>query len=838
MEDDPPKAQFFFAESDEDSLGIADNKTECPSTVVDEARDTTDVAGVSHFAQEEQAELPNFSENSQRDDDIPAQVSGNFECTSNANQEACDVPAVLTDEASSDSVDSAGAKRSRLSVENHLCDVSDDEMEPLPRGGNQPELDALVDCNSFRNGGGRASSIPPESPPPGESFIYGTGHSPHANRRPGPSTSEDTNGMLRRPARQSGRGHEFSRSPPAPPSTPPRDDRRTRLENLKKLNFPIKYKMKERIDDVGRGLSPPHGPSTPPYDAYDSAPRRNVRSFLDEPGSEFLRRSSDKDNSSARNRSPDANSRRKRRHDEGNDRGDDRDRTRGGWSDGFGDRRGGRAVDDQHVDGLDNGLEDLSNNPAELQRRCAAHIALSENQAASVSDDQLLGAVTEALYLLTSAQRLCKKREKLLNEMKAMRQGEVEMMKAIHADLPAHLQSVVRIEGDNVFINESGLGGLPPSTTAAQQQFQQFLPAAPAPATVYMNPSAAPPVGMSTFIVPTGMPTMVTTKPGVPVIVPPMSSGIFVENIHVPSSEPSTAATATLTVPSVPPPAKSASPDLDTGAESSMASSFTNMPSSFTHPPPPISSGPAPSAPPSHVRPLSPGATMAGLPDFSKPPPLMRPVNGTTNGSLPKTGSSNALPDVAAVASQSRAAAAAPPAQPPPAAAAPQPPVASSTLPPPNNPPPPLNFNVPPPNVGASGSGTARAPYMQPSSFLGPPPPGTTNPAQDFTKTITNMITSALKAPSTANAFGARPTMRTFGPGMSLMGGPSGPPPSSNMQHDNGGSGEVEWTNNRTPRYQYRGGNKSGGYGKRQGNDRRSDRQRDDSSRAFDSPKQ
>lgn len=44
--------------------------------------------------------------------------------------------------------------------------------------------------------------------------------------------------------------------------------------------------------------------------------------------------------------------------------------------------------------------------------------------------------------------------------MKAMRQGEVDMMKVIHADLPPYLQSVVRIEGDNVFINEAGIYGM------------------------------------------------------------------------------------------------------------------------------------------------------------------------------------------------------------------------------------------------------------------------------------------------------------------------------------------------------------------------------------------
>ncbi|PIO70967.1 hypothetical protein TELCIR_07146 [Teladorsagia circumcincta] len=266
--------------------------------------------------------------------------------------------------------------------------------------------------------------------------------------------------------------------------------------------------------------------------------------------------------------------------------------------------------------------------------------------------------------------------------MKAMRQGEVDMMKVIHADLPAHLQSVVRIEGDNVFINETGLGGLPASTTAAPQ-FTQFPPST-VPPTMYIKWS-------------------------------------------------------------------------------------------------------------------SPTAAVSGLPDFSKPPPSMRPVNGTSNGSLPKTASSNALPDVAVAPNRSSA---------PPA-------MASATVPPPSAAPP-INFNVPPPNV-ASGSGTARAPYMQPSSFLGPPP-GTSNPAlaQDFTKTITNMITSALKAPANAgvNAFGARPGMRTYvGPGMSLMG--NGPPP-PNM-HDNGGSGDGDWTSNRRG-YQYRG---KSGFGKRQGNDRR-----------------
>ncbi|KAK5982321.1 hypothetical protein GCK32_007673, partial [Trichostrongylus colubriformis] len=792
---------------------------------------------------------------SERDNDVPAQVSGSFADNAGSTaQENCDVPTVLVDEGSIDSEDSTGAadgdvpaevherselsktndvpievvevdeepsgeipdapfnesseevtrvpRRSSIQIANHLSDVSDEELDQLPRAqGNRPEIDELVDCDDFRhvhfmNGTGQASSVPPDSPP-GESFIYGGQSSPFVNKRAGPSTSEEVNGMLRKLPRQAaGRDRGISRSPPAPPSTPPRDDRRIRLENLKKLNFSqaAKYKVKERIDDATRALSPPHGPSTPPFDMYESAPRRNVRSFLDEPGAEFLSvgARAERDTSIGRNRSPDVSSRRKRRHDGDNDRGDERERNRGDWSE-TNDRRSGRddwraERDDHrpHADGLDNGLEDLSNNPAELQRRCTAHIALSENQAASVSDDQLLSAVTEALYLLTNAQRLCKKREKLLNEMKAMRQGEVDMMKVIHADLPAHLQSVVRIEGDNVFINEAGLGGLQ-SSTANVPQFTQFPPSTVTPA-VYMNTGTAPPIGMSPFIVPPGIPPIMPSKANIPGIPPPMPSGVIIQGPETSSASAS-----------VPPPAKSVSPDLDPGAES-MSSSF--MPSTFSHPPPPISSGPAPSAP-LHVRPSSPNAAVTGLPDFSKPPPSMRPVNGTSNGSLTKTASSNALPDVAVPPNRSSA---------PPA-------MASATVPP-SNAAPPLNFNVPPPNV-TSGAGTARAPYMQPSSFLGPPP-GTSNPAlaQDFTKTITNMITSALKAPVNAgvNAFGAQPGMRTYvGPGMSLMG--SVPPP-SNM-HDNGGSGEVEWTSNRRG-YQYRG---KSGYGKRQGNDRREDLQ-------------
>lgn len=80
-----------------------------------------------------------------------------------------------------------------------------------------------------------------------------------------------------------------------------------------------------------------------------------------------------------RNRSPDAGPRRKRRHDDDGERSDERERNCGGWLDS-GERRGVRDDQSSYAEGLDNGLEDLSNNPAELQRRCTAHIALSENQ--------------------------------------------------------------------------------------------------------------------------------------------------------------------------------------------------------------------------------------------------------------------------------------------------------------------------------------------------------------------------------------------------------------------------------------------------------------------------
>ncbi|RCN42916.1 hypothetical protein ANCCAN_11140 [Ancylostoma caninum] len=296
MEDEPSKAQFFFGESDEDSLGLADNKSDFPHTVPDPSRNDGGAVSGSGFPAEEQAELPNFSENVQAEN--PGATSSSFR--------TCDVPVVLTDDGSSDSVGYAGAadgdvpaeiheggalpsanacegsansqggRNANLTdsentgdvpdapfndsldgvppitgtstaAENHLCDVSDDDMDQLPRARPNKELDELVDCDGFRNGTGRASSIPPESPPPGESFIYDNDFSPITNKRPGPSTSEEFNGVVRKVPRQSGgREREVSHSPPAPPSTPPRDDRRTRLENLKKLNFPTKYKMKDR----------------------------------------------------------------------------------------------------------------------------------------------------------------------------------------------------------------------------------------------------------------------------------------------------------------------------------------------------------------------------------------------------------------------------------------------------------------------------------------------------------------------------------------------------------------------------------------------------------------
>ncbi|VDK46156.1 unnamed protein product [Cylicostephanus goldi] len=141
MEDDPPKAQFFFAESDEDSLGLVESKSDLSQTVPDPSKDGG-AAGGSSFPTEEQAELPNFSENAQsehiegasasfentqgghylsedfwfilatfcaifylkHDDEIPAQVSGTAENSAGpAGQETCDVPTVLTDDGSNGS---------------------------------------------------------------------------------------------------------------------------------------------------------------------------------------------------------------------------------------------------------------------------------------------------------------------------------------------------------------------------------------------------------------------------------------------------------------------------------------------------------------------------------------------------------------------------------------------------------------------------------------------------------------------------------------------------------------------------------------------------------------
>uniref|UniRef100_A0A0K0DPH9 Trithorax group protein osa n=1 Tax=Angiostrongylus cantonensis TaxID=6313 RepID=A0A0K0DPH9_ANGCA len=447
-----------------------------------------------------------------------------------------------------------------------LCDISDDEMDQLPRARPSRELDELVDCNSFRNGTARAASIPPESPSSDKNFIYGEELSPISAKSSEPTISDKYNGILREHPRTGLiRDREISRSPP-PPSTLPRDDRRARLENLKKLNFPTKYKMKERIDDVS------YGPSTSPYDTYDYTPRRHVRSFLDEPGSEFLSLSVQRqgtDNPIGRNRSPDYSSRRKRRYDDDGERGDDREKNRGGWLNAS-ERRSNRddwrfERDDRlYTDCQDNGLEDLSNNPLELQRRCNIQIVLSENQ------------VCFSYFSFRIFASIAKFRSNMNIEMKAMRQDEVDMMKAIHADLPAHLQSVVRIEGDNVFINEAGVR----IYAAVHLRIVQICLRVSG-----RCPVTAPPVVMSSFMVPPGMQSMMSGKPTMSGMAPAVPSGLHVQ---VPES----AAVAV----TVPPPAESISPDAETGAESTMTSSFANIPSTFSHPPPPISSGPTPGA--------------------------------------------------------------------------------------------------------------------------------------------------------------------------------------------------------------------------------------------------
>ncbi|XGW33806.1 hypothetical protein V3C99_017901 [Haemonchus contortus] len=399
--------------------------------------------------------------------------------------------------------------------------------------------------------------------------------------------------------------------------------------------------------------------------------------------------------------------------------------------------------------------------PGQISVDLAGRAKPTIQEAANVNDDQLLSAVIETLYLLINAQRLCRKRKKLLLEMKVMRQDEVDMMKVIHADLPAHLQSVVRIEGDNVFINEAGFRCLPSSTTSAP--FSRF-PSSAVPHAMYLNPGTVPPVDMPPFIAAPCIPPIVPSKSTVSSMPPSTPSG----------SETSAAPLV------VPPPAQPVSPDLSLGTEL-IRSSF--MSSTYSHPSP-ISSGPNFSAS-LHIHPSSPAAVVTRLPDFSRPPPSIRPVSETSKCSLLKTTSSSVLTDVA-VATNTESA--------PPA-------IAPTTVPPPNAALP-LNMNVPPPNVH-SGSGTFKAPYMQSPSFLGPLS-GTSNTAhvQDFTKTITNMITSALKAPMDAgvNAFGARSRVRTYvGPGISLIGNFS-PPLNA---HDNDGSGEVDWTSG--PRvFQYR----------------------------------
>ncbi|VDO46102.1 unnamed protein product [Haemonchus placei] len=106
--------------------------------------------------------------------------------------------------------------------------------------------------------------------------------------------------------------------------------------------------------------------------------------------------------------------------------------------------------------------------------------------------------------------------------MKVMHQDEMDMMKVIHADLPAHLQSVVRIEGDNVFINEAGFRCLPSSTTSALP-FSRF-PSSAVPHAMCMNPGTVPPVDMPPFIAAPGIPPVIPSRSIVSSMPPSMPS--------------------------------------------------------------------------------------------------------------------------------------------------------------------------------------------------------------------------------------------------------------------------------------------------------------------------
>ncbi|EFO95789.1 hypothetical protein CRE_13924 [Caenorhabditis remanei] len=129
-------------------------------------------------------------------------------------------------------------------------------------------------------------------------------------------------------------------------------------------------------------------------------------------------------------------------------------------------------------------------------------LELNERNGLSITDDQLVDLVIDAIQIDKSLDKLIDKRSEMMREMTEIRDSEFQKIKRIHGRMPRHMQDVIQFDGQNVLISNEppmmaphrGGYGPPPPPQWAVPPPPPFTAGPPPPFVAPPTFSAPPPM--------------------------------------------------------------------------------------------------------------------------------------------------------------------------------------------------------------------------------------------------------------------------------------------------------------------------------------------------------
>ncbi|CCD72474.1 WW domain-binding protein 11 [Caenorhabditis elegans] len=247
--------------------------------------------------------------------------------------------------------------------------------------------------------------------------------------------------------------------------------------------------------------------------------------------------------------------------------------------------------------------------PVVATQKCLSLLEFVEKRGLTITDDELLQVVRDSIELDQAMGKIVKKKEAMKKQMEDMAAWELEKIKRIHANMPRHMQDVLKFDGKTVHIAQER-PPMPPMPFSASSlvslKYGQPMPhhmGMPPPG-MGPPPFMPPPIGMPPP--PLGMPPPHIGLGAAPYAVPPPMSLLGPPPFSVPPSvPPPTSSAAAPIVP--PPPVQSTAQPPPSGTSEAEKMKMTHglNPIAFSNAPPGLK---------------------LGMNDYNQPPPAKKPA--------------------------------------------------------------------------------------------------------------------------------------------------------------------------------------------------------------------